>query len=132
MAENYRVELSGFGIQSLIVEPGGFPTTFATSLMVPSDNTRNESYGDFMNVPEMMLSGFLETLKNTPEQDPQKIADAISLLIDTPAENRPFRTIVDYMPWRDGIQTYNEQFEGLTHGIYEAFQMEGMLKVSPK
>jgi hypothetical protein len=33
------------------------------------------------------------------------------------------------MGWRDGIQAYNDQFEQLTKGIYQAFRMEGMLKV---
>jgi hypothetical protein len=57
------------------------------------------------------------------------VADAIAKLIDTPASKRPFRTIVDFMGWRDGIQAYNEQFEQLTKGIYQAFGMEGMLEI---
>lgn len=129
MAENYRVELSGFGVQSTIIEPGGFPTTFMNNLMTPSDESRNESYGEFMNVPGMAAAGFEEQLKNTPEQNPQKVADAIAKLIDTPVLERPFRTIVDFMGWRDGIQNYNDQFEQLTEEIYSAFGMGNMLKV---
>lgn len=129
MAENYRVELSGFGVQSTIIEPGGFPTTFINNLMLPSDKSRNESYGEFMNAPAMAGAAFEENLKNTPEQNPQKVAEAVAKLIDTPVSERPFRTIVDFMPWRDGIQNYNDQFEQLTKGIYSAFGMEGMLQV---
>jgi NAD(P)-dependent dehydrogenase (short-subunit alcohol dehydrogenase family) len=129
MAENYRVELSGFGVQSAIIEPGGYPTTFMNSLMTPSDKSRDESYGDFMNVPAMAAAGFEEQLKNTPEQNPQKVADAIVNLIQTPTNERPFRTIVDFMPWKDGIQNYNDQFDLLTQGIFSAFGMENMLKV---
>ena len=33
LAENYRVELSGFGIENCIVEPGGYPTSFNENLM---------------------------------------------------------------------------------------------------
>lgn len=129
MAENYRVELSGFGVQSVIVEPGGFPTTFNENLMFPSDTSRNESYGEFMNVPGMMAVGFMEQLQQTPEQEPQKVADAIADLIAKPVADRPFRTIVDFMGWRDGIESYNGQFDQLTAGIYEAFGMGNMLKV---
>jgi NAD(P)-dependent dehydrogenase (short-subunit alcohol dehydrogenase family) len=129
MAENYRAELSPFGIQSVIVEPGGFPTTFMTGLMLPSDNTRNESYGDFMNVPQQMGNAFGEVLQNTPEQDPRQVALAIAELIEKPAEKRPFRTIVDFMPWKDGIQKYNEHMEELTQGVYAAFEMGDLLKV---
>lgn len=128
MAENYRVELSGFGIQSVIVEPGGFPTTFMANLMFPSDTSRNESYGEFMKVPAMAGAAFAENLKNTPQQNPQAVADAIAHLIDTPSQERPFRTIVDFMQWRDAIQNYNEHFDQLTFGIYSAFGMEGMLR----
>jgi NAD(P)-dependent dehydrogenase (short-subunit alcohol dehydrogenase family) len=129
MAENYRAELSPFGIQSVIVEPGGFPTTFMTGLMLPSDNTRNESYGEFMNVPQQMGNAFGEVLQNTPEQDPRQVALAIAELIEKPAEKRPFRTIVDFMPWKDGIQKYNEHMEELTQGVYAAFEMGDLLKV---
>lgn len=129
MAENYRAELSAFGVQSVLVEPGGFPTTFMDSLLLPSDNSRSESYGEFMNVPAQMGAAFGEQLQKTPEQDPQKVADAITDLIEKPVEERPFRTIVDFMPWRDGIQTYNEQFEELTQGIYSAFGIGDLLKV---
>jgi hypothetical protein len=68
--------------------------------MLPSDNTRNESYGDFMNVPQQMGNAFGEVLQNTPEQDPRQVALAIAELIEKPAEKRPFRTIVDFMPWK--------------------------------
>ena len=78
MAENYRVELSGFGIDSCIIEPGGFETTFFTSLITPSDASRNESYGEFMNAPKQLIEGFAGALSQNKEQDPQLVADAIS------------------------------------------------------
>jgi len=129
MAENYRVELSGFGVQSVIVEPGGFPTTFGANLMLPSDKSRDESYGELMNVPGMMGAAFEESLKNTPDQNPQKVADAIADLIDMPAGERPFRTIVDFMPWSDSINEYNDHLKQLTEGVYSAFGMANMLQV---
>lgn len=54
LAENYRVELSGFGIDNCIVEPGGYPTTFMENLMRPSDNSGAGSYGEFMNAPNQL------------------------------------------------------------------------------
>jgi NAD(P)-dependent dehydrogenase (short-subunit alcohol dehydrogenase family) len=129
MAENYRIELSGFGIQSALVEPGGFPTTFGVNLMLPSDQSRVDAYGEFMNVPAAMGAAFQESLANTPDQDPQKVADTIVDLIALPVDERPFRTIVDYMPWRDGIASYNEQFDGLIKGIYGGFGIEHLLEV---
>jgi len=132
MAESYRVELSGFGVQSVIVEPGAFPTSFNANLLFPSDSSRHESYGEFMKVPEISAAAFYERLKNTPEQNPQKVADAIETLIDMPAEKRPFRTIVDFMGWKDDIHAHNNHFDKLTTGIYTAFGIHDMLKVKIK
>ena len=63
LAENYRVELSGFGIENCIVEPGGYPTAFAENLLRPSDLSREASYGDFAKVPEAVLHNFENVLK---------------------------------------------------------------------
>jgi len=128
MAENYRVELSGFGIENAIVEPGGYPTTFMTSLLTPSDNSRNESYGEFMNVPAQMGEASGKALQANPEQNPQKVADAILSVIDTPKGERPFRTVVDSMGMGEPLKGYNEQLEQILNGIYTNFGMVDMLK----
>ncbi len=129
LAENYRTELSGFGIESLIVEPGGFPTTFMDNLIRPSDKSREESYGEFMNAPQAMFDGFEEALNNNPEQRPEKVADAVSDLLNKPFGERPFRTVVDNMGMGEHINNYNDVLHQVTHGIYSAFGTEGMLDV---
>ena len=129
IAENYRTELSGFGIESCVVEPGGYPTTFFGSLITPSDTSREESYGEFMHVPKQSTEGFAQALAANPHQKPQDVADAILGLIQTAAGERPFRTVVDKMGMGDPIVGYNQQAEQLTQGIYGAFGMEDMLKV---
>ncbi len=130
LAENYRVELSGFGVDSVIVEPGGFETSFFGNLMQPSDTSRTGEYGDFMNVPQQMAEGFGQALAANTEQKPEKVSDAIVKVIETNAGNRPFRTVVDHMGMGDHINPYNDQLEQITQGIYGAFQMDGMLKLN--
>lgn len=129
MAENYRTELSIFGIENCIIQPGGMPTSFIDNLMRPSDNSRNAEYGDFMQAPQGMLQGFEQALEANPEQRPQKVADAIVDVISQPYTERPFRTVVDYMGMGDHIKNYNEMSQNITHGIYSAFGTEGMLKI---
>lgn len=58
LAENYRVELSGFGVDSCIVEPGGYPTNFMDKLVKPSDSSRDASYGDFTKMPMELFNNF--------------------------------------------------------------------------
>lgn len=129
LAENYRVELSTFGIENCIIEPGGYPTTFSDNLLRPSDKSREMSYGDFAKVPEAALNNFEHVLKNNPQQDPQKVADAFAELIEKPKGEKPFRTPVDFIGMADHIQKYNEHLEQIMTGLYTNFGTQGMLRV---
>jgi NAD(P)-dependent dehydrogenase (short-subunit alcohol dehydrogenase family) len=129
MAENYRVELSGFGVDCVIVEPGGFPTTFVDNLVRPSDTSRQKSYGPMAQAPQAALDNFENVLKNNPQQDPQNVANTIAELIDTSAGHRKFRTTVDNMGMGDPIVEYNGHLEKIMNGIYNNFGMADMLKV---
>lgn len=129
LAENYRVELSGFGIENCIVEPGGYPTAFSDNLLRPSDNSREVGYGDFAKVPEAALHNFENVLKNNPQQNPQKVADAFAELIEKPKGDKSFRTAVDFIGMADHIQNYNEHLEQIMTGLYTNFGTQGMLSV---
>ena len=129
LAENYRIELSGFGVDSCIVEPGGYPTGFMNSLMSPSDTSQNESYGEMIHAPKQAFENFEGALANNPVQDPQNVADAIADLISTPAGQRPMRTVVDNMGMGPHIDPYNKQLDQIHEGIFNAFGMGEMLKL---
>jgi NAD(P)-dependent dehydrogenase (short-subunit alcohol dehydrogenase family) len=129
LAENYRAELSTFGIENCIVEPGGFPTAFAENLMFPSDTSQAESYGDFIHAPQKMGENFGNVLANNPQQDPQRVADAFAELIEIPIGEKPFRTTVDFIGMGDHVQKYNEHLGQVTQGLYGNFGIAGMLSV---
>ena len=129
MAENYRIELSAFGIDSCIVEPGGFATSFMDKLMKPSDTSQAHAYGEFTKAPETLFNNFEGALANNPAQDPQNVAEAVLELIETPDGSRPLRTVVDKMGMGDHINGYNDHLDKVTRGIYTAFGMEGMLEL---
>ncbi len=129
LSENYRTELSSFGIDVAIIEPGGFPTSFVDRLVKPSDNTRDKFYGDFIHAPAQAQEGFEQALANTPEQDPQLVADAIANVINTPAGSRAFRTVVDKLGMGEPIVEYNNHLSQITHAIYENFGTADMLNL---
>ena len=131
LAENYRVELSDFGVDSCLVEPGGYPTGFMHCLMRPSDHSQNESYGEMANAPAQTFENFEAALASNPAQNPQDVADAILHLIQTPAGQRPMRTIVDKMGMGSQIEPYNQQLAQIHEGLYNAFGMGHMLKLKP-
>jgi NAD(P)-dependent dehydrogenase (short-subunit alcohol dehydrogenase family) len=129
LAENYRVELSTFGIENCIVEPGGFPTAFAENLMLPSDTSQAENYGGFIHAPQKMGENFHNVLMNNPQQNPQRVADAFAELIDLPVGEKPFRTTVDFIGMGDHVQKYNEHLGQVTMGLYTNFGIAGMLSI---
>ncbi|MEZ4850868.1 MAG: SDR family oxidoreductase [Bacteroidia bacterium] len=129
MAENYRVELSGFGVDSCIVEPGGYPTGFMESLMQPSDHSQDGSYGDMIHAPKYAFDSFEGALASNPAQNPQNVADAIANLISTPAGQRPMRTVVDNMGMGTHVEPYNQHLAQIHEGLYNAFGMGEMLKL---
>jgi NAD(P)-dependent dehydrogenase (short-subunit alcohol dehydrogenase family) len=132
LAENYRAELSTFGIENCIIEPGGFPTTFNENLISPSDDSQIAAYGDFMHAPQKMGENFHAVLMNNPQQDPQRVADAFAELISKPVGEKPFRTTVDFIGMGDHVAKYNEHLGQVTTGLYTKFGIEGMLSVASK
>lgn len=130
LAETYRVELSGYAIDSCIIEPGAYQTTFFEELMKPSDHSRNRSYEGLDQVANEFFTGFGNALNSNTEQNTQNVADAISILISTPAGQRKFRTIIDKMGMGEHIEEYNNRHEQLTFEIFNSFGIEKMLKLT--
>ena len=130
MAENYRVELAGFGIENAIVEPGGFETNFFGNLIQASDQSRAAEYGEFMNAPQQMGEGFGAALAQNPDQKPEKVIEAIVALVNAEKGQRPFRTMVDHMGMGAALAGYNEQLEGVMKAVYGNFQMGDMLSLN--
>lgn len=129
LSENYRCELSAFGIDVAIIEPGGYPTSFFDRLVTPSDTARLARYGDMANAPQQASDAFEKLLGTMPSQNPQLVADAVLKIIDTPAGQRPFRTTVDTLGMSDHIEPHNAQLETITREIYGMLGKEEMLSL---
>jgi NAD(P)-dependent dehydrogenase (short-subunit alcohol dehydrogenase family) len=109
LAEGFRAELSGFGIESCIIEPGGMPTEFMGGMLRPSDETKNQGYGDMVHAPDASLNGYVDYIKTNPMQSPQAVADAVLTLLEMPHGEKPFRTVVDFMGLKEPIENYTQR-----------------------
>ena len=130
LSDTYRVELSQLGVDVVLIEPGGFKTSWIGNLIHPEDTDRLAGYGDFAEVPAQSLRGYQEFLDAKPEQDPTKVAEAIRTLIDTPAGTRPARTVVDFIGMAEPVSMMNDQLAQVTASLYQAFGTEGLLKLN--
>lgn len=107
--EALRYELGGLGIESVIVEPGPFDTSFFTN-MVPGGNP--DVMAAYGNIGEY-IQGFMDTVQGmfkdeSVPTDPKLVADAFVDLVDAPHGQRPVRTVVglDF-----GVRAINDQLE---------------------
>lgn len=130
IAECYRTELSGFGIESCIIEPGAMPTAFFDGMIAPADSEREAGYGDFAKVPAKAAQGLAEMLEATPEQRPQRVAEAVAALLDMPFGSRPFRTVVDHTGVGPQIVRYNEALHDVTRTVLTNFGIAHMLDLN--
>lgn len=130
LAEGYRAELSGFGIESCIVEPGGFPTGFMSGMITPSDTKRLTEYGEMASLPETSLNGYVAYVESIPEQRPERIAEAVVKLVNIPFGEKPFRTVVDFSGLKQPIENYNNVLNETTKAIYTANGVSNLLTLN--
>lgn len=129
LSATYRAELSQFGVDVVLVEPGGFATSWIGNLVVPADETALAGYGAFAALPDQALTGYRQFLASKPEQDPGKVAEAIIQLIEAAPGSRPARTIVDFVGMAEPVQAMNEQLHAVTRNLYAAFGSEALLEL---
>jgi len=89
ISETLRYELSQFGIDSITIEPGPYPTAIFGSSVEPADPARAKDYGAVAEVPRKVW----EALSGA-ETNSQEVADRIFQLIEMPAGTRPVRCLV--------------------------------------
>ncbi|TXH67496.1 MAG: SDR family NAD(P)-dependent oxidoreductase [Thiothrix sp.] len=130
IVECYRSELSGFGIESCIIEPGAMPTAFFQALIQPNDPTREAEYGDFAAIPALSAAGLAKMLEAMPAQRPERIAEAVLDLLAMPFGQKPFRTVVDHTGVGPYIERYNQELHDITRSIFTHFGIEQMLNLN--
>ncbi|KZS50991.1 SDR family oxidoreductase [Rhizobium anhuiense] len=126
LAEAYRYELKGFGIDSVIVEPGPFPSNLISSSPEPSDQTVLASYGEVAAIPGQIKAHANDGHDEANPPRPQRVADAIVQLVEA-TERRPLRTVVMPEGMDFGVQRLNEAVRPIQDDMLTAFGMSSML-----
>ncbi|MBY5371393.1 SDR family oxidoreductase [Rhizobium leguminosarum] len=126
LAEAYRYELKGFGIDSVIVEPGPFPSNLISSSPEPSDQTVLASYGEVAAIPGQIKAHANDGHDEANPPRPQMVADAIARLVET-AERRPLRTVVMPEGMDLGVQRLNDAVSPIQNDLLSALGMSSVI-----
>jgi NAD(P)-dependent dehydrogenase (short-subunit alcohol dehydrogenase family) len=125
LAEEYRYELASLGIDSVIIQPGAYPTAVFDNIERAADATREEAYGAVSGIADRIL-GMLGGSKGNP----QEIADAVLRTIETPPGQRKLRQRVG--SGVQGIVDLNQLSEKVQEQILAAFRMTELTKFDPR
>jgi NAD(P)-dependent dehydrogenase (short-subunit alcohol dehydrogenase family) len=93
LAEILHYELTGTGVESVIVEPGPYPSQLLPNSPAPSDTDRLDGYGPLAALRDNFTAHFSELFGSANPPRTQDVADAILHLIESPAGTRPLRTV---------------------------------------
>ncbi len=130
IVECYRTELSDFGIESCLIEPGAMPTAFFDAMVTPTDTQREAAYGDFAAIPALSTQGLAQMLDALPDQRPERIAEAVVALLALPFGQKPFRTVVDHSGIGPEIERYNAALHDVTRAVLTRFGNAEMLRLN--
>jgi len=124
-AEVLHYELSELGVESVIVEPGPFPTNLLANSPGPADSSRAEGYGSISEIRTIFADTFSKFFASEQSTKPQDVADAIAKLVNIPAGKRPLRTICgpDY-----GAIAINNHTAPIQAEVLRALGMPAMAK----
>ena len=94
ISDSYRYELSQLGVDVVLVQPSAYPTNMYASAQQPADSERAGLYGQTAEIPGKILKTFVDIFQGENAPNPQDIADAIEIVIATPAGKRSSRVVV--------------------------------------
>ena len=88
LAEAYHYDLYRLGIDTVIIEPGGYPTALSSNNIQPADPSRGTEYGLVAEIINKSRSTY-DDQPTTP--NPQEVADTVAELVAMPRERLPLR-----------------------------------------
>ncbi len=119
-----RYEVSPFGVDVVMVEPGPFGTGLLASGQAPAHSEILESYGELASVPTAMGENFAQMLQSENAPDPQWVVDAYLKLAETPFGSRATRTVVG-ITW--GVDKINELTQSIQDNVLKEMQLDSVL-----
>jgi NAD(P)-dependent dehydrogenase (short-subunit alcohol dehydrogenase family) len=128
LAHAWRYDLAQLGIDSVIVEPGAYPTPIHGKKLPLHGHEKVTEYGQVADRFRGMSARFMAAMDSPDAGDPQEVAEAVKKLIETPAGQRPLRTIVG--PVGEGVTAINRTVDEVHDQLLPAIGLADLASVS--
>ncbi|MEJ2793420.1 SDR family oxidoreductase [Iodobacter sp. LRB] len=126
LAEAYHYELSGLGIESIVVEPGPFGTGLLGASPAPKDEMITQAYGEIGQIPTAMKTNFQQMYDSANAPRIEDVPDAIVRLVEQTSK-RPLRTVVMPAGMDFGVDRLNESAGAIQNDLLKILQLDSMI-----
>ncbi len=126
LAESFNYDLRLLGIDSVIIEPGAYPTELGNKTVQPGDAQVLGGYEVVKPYVEGLGKVFESIFSGDNVPDPQDVADAVLKLVEMPAGTRPLRTVVDSIS-PEATQGINDVTEKIQKQVLKNMGFEALL-----
>mgnify|MGYP001547687092 CR=1 FL=1 len=127
LAESLGYEVSGLGIDTVIVQPGPFATNLGANQIGPADRAIVDEYGENGRLDEILGERLWPLLQEWKiSLDPRDVADLVLDLIRMKPGQRPIRTTVGMDA---GASEMNECIEAVQRKYLRSVDFEGLARI---
>jgi NAD(P)-dependent dehydrogenase (short-subunit alcohol dehydrogenase family) len=121
-AESVSIELSPLGIQTVIIQPGAFGTTFTPNCVTPKTDL-SSVYGPSAQIFQAFGKGFEERIKSGGIGDPKEVVQALVEEVERPAGDRPLRRTVG-RDVQEPVGAINQTCAQVQGHLFKAFGLQ--------
>lgn len=128
LTESLRYELSPFGVEVVLVEPGFLARTSYRKDPRLVDDERSAAYAERSDHVRKRLEAALDIPSGGPEagSDRERVVEALVQLVESDPGTRPLRTVVDD---RLGIRALNEAIDPHRAGLLASMELEHLDRI---
>ena len=122
LADSYRFELTPFGVDSVVIEPGIHRTPILDAFQAADDKARAAEYGPDGDYTSRVQAVFDAAGSSSETPGAAEVAEAMLRLIEMPAGTRPFRT-VPTPAMAPLLEPYNTAAEQIRQTVAQMFNI---------
>lgn len=130
LMEGLRYEAGQIGIDSVIVEPGAFPTRLGERMVKPDAPERLGDYGELALMPMKMGARLAEAHARPDAPKPAEFARRVADLVETPIGQRPLRTAIDPQ-MQAPMEAINRSYDEVMTKTLAAFGLSHLAQAKP-